>query len=175
MSTRRVQPQGRGLPRRLAEALDGLALAYRAEHNLRWQVFLATLAVTAGFLLGLDRTGWLWLLTSVFLVLGAETVNSAVEAAVDLASPQVQPLARYAKHVAAGAVLMAVAQSLAVAGLVLLPRLLPSLPEWPARLLGRPAVAAVVLAAVGVSLAGALGLLWPWAGPRNGKDERRKP
>lgn len=175
MKARRVPPRGRAFPRRLAEALDGLAQAYRGEHNLRWQVFLAALAITAGFLLGLDRTGWLWLLTSVFLVLGAEVMNSAVEAAVDLASPQVQPLARYAKHVAAGAVLMAAAQSLAVAGLVLLPRLLPSLPQWPARVLGNPVVSLLLLAAMGVSLAGALGLLWPWAGPRNGKDEGRKP
>jgi len=174
MIARQRGPSGcRDFPQRLAEALNGLGLAYRAEHNLRWQVALATLTVTAGFLLQLDRTGWLWLLTSVFLVLGAEVTNSAVEAAVDLASPQVQPLARFAKHVAAGAVLMAVAQSLMVAVLVLLPQLLPSLPGWPARLLAHPVISLLLLAALSVSLAGALGLIWPWAGPRNGKGEPR--
>lgn len=155
---------------RLQEALDGLVLAYRSERNLRWQVAWGSLALTAGFLLELDRGGWLWLLTSIFLVLGAEVTNSAVEAAVDLASPDIQPLARYAKHVAAGAVLMAVAQSLAVAGLVLWPRLLPSLAKWPARVQAHPFSGLLLGLMAVAAFGGALGL----AGrtPREGGEKR---
>lgn len=154
---------------RLREALDGVVLAYRSERNLRWQAALGSLAVAAGFLLGLDRAEWLWLLTSVFLVLGAEITNSGVEAAVDLASPEIQPLARYAKHVAAGAVLMAVAQSLVVAGLVLWPRLLPSVPEWPARVQAHPLLSLCLGVLAVAAFGGALGL-GGWSPPgRNGE------
>lgn len=130
---------------RLWEALDGLYMAYRSERNLRIQVALGTLALAGGFLLDLPAGEWLGLLVAVFFVLALELVNSAVESVVDLASPGMRPLARYAKHVAAGSVLMGVGLSLAVAGLVLWPRLLPSLAGWHGRVTGHPGVATLLM------------------------------
>jgi len=51
------------------------------------------------------------------LVLSLEVVNSAVEAVVDLASPEFHPLAKVAKDAAAGATLVAAVFSVLV-GLV---------------------------------------------------------
>ncbi|MHB9144148.1 MAG: diacylglycerol kinase family protein [Symbiobacteriia bacterium] len=165
---------------RLREALNGLGLAYQSERNLRLQAVMGSLALAAGFLLGLTASDWLWVLTAICLVLGLELANSAVEAVVDLASPQIRPLARYAKHVAAGAVLMGAVFALAVAALVLWPRLWTSLPGWPARLEAHPAAAASLGLLVLLSLAG-VARRWPAAprwedrgGPATGTSRRRK-
>jgi diacylglycerol kinase (ATP) len=56
-------------------------------------------------------------------VLALEGVNTAIEAVVDLASPQYHDLARRAKDVAAGAVLIAALGALIIAALIVLPRL----------------------------------------------------
>lgn len=61
----------------------------------------------AGFFFGISRTDWMFVLTAVFLVLVTELMNTAVEAAVDLAHPRIHPLAKAAKDTAAGAVLLA--------------------------------------------------------------------
>ena len=57
------------------------------------------------------------------LVLGLELVNTALEAVVDLASPELHPLAKVAKDAAAGAVLVASGGAVLVALAVLLPPL----------------------------------------------------
>lgn len=49
----------------------------------------------------------MFVLTAIFLVLVTELMNTAVEAAVDLADPHIHPLAKAAKDTAAGAVLLA--------------------------------------------------------------------
>jgi diacylglycerol kinase len=101
-------------------AFRGLALCLR-ERNFRFHLALA--AYMYGYLLAYDwfvlsRAGWAALLLATALVLGAEAVNTAVEAAVNLASPGRHPLAARAKDAAAGAVLLcalgAVAAGLAV-------------------------------------------------------------
>lgn len=49
----------------------------------------------------------MFVLTAVFMVIVTELMNTAVEAAVDLAQPHIHPLAKAAKDTAAGAVLLA--------------------------------------------------------------------
>ena len=67
---------------------------------------------------------WLVALT-VTLVLVAEMINTVVEAVVDLVSPTYHPLARVAKDVAAGAVLVTAIGSVVVGLFIFLPYLLP--------------------------------------------------
>lgn len=61
----------------------------------------------AGVFFGISKMEWLFVLTAIFLVLVTELMNTAVEAAVDLAEPDIHPLAKAAKDTAAGAVLLA--------------------------------------------------------------------
>ena len=67
---------------------------------------------------GLARWEWLILILSMGCVLVTETVNTAIELAVDLVEPHFHPLAGLAKDVAAGAVLIAVVQALIVGTLL---------------------------------------------------------
>jgi diacylglycerol kinase len=69
------------------------------------------------------ETGLLAVLVSSAVVLVAEMVNTAVEAAVDLASPERRPLAAAAKDAAAGAVLIAAGFAVLVGLLALGPAL----------------------------------------------------
>jgi len=83
----------------------------------------AALAAVAGFWLGLQRLEWLFLLTAIFLVLTMEMLNTALERVVDLFTREYHPLAKLAKNAAAGGALLASLYALAVAVLVLVPRI----------------------------------------------------
>jgi diacylglycerol kinase (ATP) len=74
-------------------------------------------------LLGLARWEWLALVLTITLVLAAEGVNTAVEAAVDVATSQYHPLARVAKDVAAGTVLICAIASVIVGCIIFIPHL----------------------------------------------------
>lgn len=98
-------------------AFRGVGAALRTEVHL-WFHAAATVAVVAlGLYCGLARWEWVAVVLSVGAVWCAELVNTAVEAVVDLVSPQYHPLAGRAKDVAAGAVLI-MALAAAVVGAV---------------------------------------------------------
>lgn len=78
----------------------------------------------AGLILQLTINEWLWLMLAIFLVLIAETLNTIVEAVVDLVVGQTyHELAKRAKDVAAGGVLLAALFAVIVGALVMLPAL----------------------------------------------------
>jgi diacylglycerol kinase len=95
----------------------------RTQRNA-WIHALASLAVVAvGLWLGLDLEHWAVLVLAIAGVWMAEFLNTAMEAVVDLASPQVHPLARVGKDVAAAAVLVTAAAAALVGLLVIGPPL----------------------------------------------------
>lgn len=100
-------------------ALEGVADALATQRHLRIHVAVAALVALFGILLRLPRADLLLLLMAIALVIVAELINTAVELTVDLASPGFDPIARRAKNVAAGAVLIAAVAS-AVIGIVTL-------------------------------------------------------
>ena len=81
-------------------------------------------AVIAGLVLGLTSTEWAVLILTICLVLILEGLNTSLELAVDLASPQLDPRAKAAKDVAAGMVLIAAIGSVAVGIALFGPKLL---------------------------------------------------
>ncbi len=102
-------------PRRFARAVGfacaGWAYAWRTQPPFRIEVAFAVVAVGVALTL---RTGVAAVVLASALVLVAELVNTAVEAAVDLAAPTPHPLAEAAKDAAAAAVLVAAAGAVAV-------------------------------------------------------------
>jgi diacylglycerol kinase (ATP) len=120
------RPKLEGLPRHTSErswwrsfvyAWAGIAYAWRTQRNFRVEVVIGALAITLGILLGVNLAS---ILVMTALVLTLEMVNTALEALVDLSSPTYHPLAKIAKDVAAGAVLMASCISVLVGIAVLL-------------------------------------------------------
>jgi undecaprenol kinase len=104
----------------LARAFDGLALAL-TQRNMRVHVVTGLGVIAGGMVVDLGPGQWLALLSAIFVVLVTESLNCAVEATVDLATAEVRPLARIAKDIAAGAVLLSAIYGLAVALLVFVP------------------------------------------------------
>src|SRR5690349_18347280 len=99
-------------------AFRGWWYFFRTTPNARIHLAFAVGATIAGFWLGLTRVEFAVLWATIGLVITAEFINSAVEAVVDLASPDVHPLAKTAKDVAAGGVLFA-AFAAVVVGVIL--------------------------------------------------------
>ncbi len=90
--------------RSLGFALRGWSHAWRTQAHFRFEGFAALVATGAAVALG---TGVVAVVLACALVLVAELLNTALEAAVDLVAPAPDPRAAIAKDVAAGAVLVA--------------------------------------------------------------------
>ena len=103
-------------------AFQGIAAAAQGR-NFRIQLGIALLAIVLGFIFRITEPEWLAIVVCIGLVLGGECLNTALEAIVDLASPQVHPLAKRAKDAAAGCVLAFSLASLIVALIIFVPRL----------------------------------------------------
>lgn len=88
-------------------AFTGILTAFKEERNMRKHAVSAILVLIAGLVFRISVVEWLFLLLSVTLVIAFEIVNSAIENVVDLASDyHFSMLAKNAKDMAAGAVLV---------------------------------------------------------------------
>ena len=104
-------------------ALDGIGVASKGR-SFRIQLAAGVAVVTAGLLFRISPGEWIAVVLCIGLVLGGECANTALEAMVDLASPDRHPLAKRAKDAAAGAILLFSLTSAVVGAIVFLPRLL---------------------------------------------------
>jgi undecaprenol kinase len=75
--------------------------------NMRVHAVISLGVIAAGIVFRISRMEWLFILAACAFVMAAELFNTAVEAVVDLVSPEAHPLAKAAKDTAAGAVLLA--------------------------------------------------------------------
>jgi diacylglycerol kinase (ATP) len=104
-------------------AFSGLHYLLRTQPNARIHVAITVGVVVLGLWLGLSWSDWAVIAVTTGLVFVAEALNTALEAVVDLASPERHPLAATAKDVAAGAVTLAALVAVIVGLLVLGPLL----------------------------------------------------
>jgi diacylglycerol kinase (ATP) len=87
-------------------AFEGIVYAARTQTNMRLHLIAGALVLAATLYLRLQRPYVIGIVITVAVVLGFELLNTAVEAIVDLLSPEVHPLAKVAKDASAGAVLI---------------------------------------------------------------------
>ena len=106
-----------------ADAWNGIRLVVRTQPNARVHFAATLLAFLLGAFAGLSFGEWAALVTVTALVWVAEALNTAIEMVVDLVSPERQPLAGWAKDVAAGGVLLAAVGAVVVGGILFLPKL----------------------------------------------------
>ena len=99
-------------------AFEGIIHVLRTQRNMRIHFIIAAAVLVAALAVDLSKIELIVLLLSVAFVLIAEMLNTAVEAAVDVASTSFDPMAKLAKDIAAGAVLIAAINALAVGYLV---------------------------------------------------------
>lgn len=104
-------------------AFRGWGHVLRTQKNAWIHSLVATLVVVVGLWLGLSMQDWAILVLTIAMVFTAEFINTAIEAIVDLASPNQHPLAKVGKDVGAGAVLVAALAAIIVGLLILGPPL----------------------------------------------------
>lgn len=112
-----------GVIRSFHYAFAGVGYLFRTQRNARIHLVIGTAACAVGVWVGLTRTEWAVIIFTIALVLILEGLNTAIEAAIDLASPQFHPLAKIVKDLAAGMVLIAAIASIGVGLLILGPPL----------------------------------------------------
>lgn len=100
-------------------AFAGIAYLFRTQRNARIELAIGVVACGFAAWLRISRAEWGVLILTIAFVIILEGINTALEAAVDLASPNRHPLAKTAKDVAAGTVLIAAIASVGV-GLAIL-------------------------------------------------------
>ena len=116
--------KNRDLVSSLEFALTGILTAFKEERNMRKHAVTAIVVILAGFVFQVSRIEWLFLLLSIFLVVAFEIINSAIENVVDLASHyHFSMLAKKAKDMAAGAVLVVSLLAAVIGALIFLPRI----------------------------------------------------
>lgn len=104
-------------------AFHGLWYALRTQRNARVHCVVAILVTIAGILLRISALGFAMLFITIAGVFIAEMFNTVIEVCVDLAQPEYHPLAKIAKDVAAGAVLLSAMLAVVVGLFVLGPYL----------------------------------------------------
>lgn len=104
-------------------ALEGIACVVREERNARIHLAAAAAVIALGIWLGLTTLEWALIVAAIALVFVGEMLNTVVEVVVDLVTPQEHPLAKCAKDVAAGAILLASLAAAIIGILVLGPPL----------------------------------------------------
>jgi diacylglycerol kinase (ATP) len=104
-------------------AFEGIFYLIRTQRNAQIHVGIGLIATILGMLLQISQASWLALVLIITMVLAAEAANTAIEAVVDLASSQRHPLAKIAKDVAAGMVLLTAIGAIVVGCLIFVPPL----------------------------------------------------
>ncbi len=111
-------------------AFSGILYALRTQRNFKVHAAFALAAVVLGFALRIPRWSWLAVVACIAAVIALEVMNTAVEAVVDMVSPEWNELAMRAKDCAAGAVYVAALGSLAIAAIVYIPPVIELVSAW---------------------------------------------
>lgn len=105
-----------------AFAIEGIR-SMCTERNFRIQLLFAAAAIILGLTLSISPAEWLAVALCIGMVLAAESFNSALEDTIDLACPHLDPVAKHAKDVAAGAVLICSITALIIGIAIFAPKL----------------------------------------------------
>jgi diacylglycerol kinase (ATP) len=137
-------------------ATEGIIHVLRTQRNMRIHFLIAVTVLVLALWVGVEKIELIALLLSITFVLMAEMINTAIEGAIDVSTTSFDPMAKLAKDVAAGAVLIATLNAVAVGYLVFSNRIanrssrvLEQVRDAPAELtIGAFAVTVIVVIAV---------------------------
>lgn len=104
-------------------AFEGMFHGLKNELNIKIHAIVAVSVIWLGFWFHLSGLEWVLILLTIGAVISLELLNTAIERVVDLASPEVHPLAKQAKDLAAGAVLFFAFIAVIIGFIIFLPKL----------------------------------------------------
>ena len=95
-------------------AAEGIVHVVRTQRNMRIHFAVAVVVIIAALIVNVTKLELIALCISITFVLIAEMLNTGIEAAIDIATTSFDPMAKIAKDIAAGAVLIASANAIIV-------------------------------------------------------------
>ena len=104
-------------------AFEGIKEAWKTEQNLKIHFIIMLLVIIAGFIFKISLIEWMVCLVLFAIVISLELINTAIETTVDIAMPDINEKAKYAKDIAAGAVLFSAIISVIIGLIIFLPKI----------------------------------------------------
>ena len=104
-------------------AFQGIEEAWKTEQNLKIHFMIMALVIIAGFIFKISLIEWMVCLLLFAIVISLELINTAIETTVDIAMPEINEKAKYAKDIAAGAVLFSAIISVIIGLIIFVPKI----------------------------------------------------
>ena len=104
--------------------IDGLRFINSNEDNFKREILLGIIALILSYILKIDKIEFIIVLTMICLVLTTEIINTAIERTVDLVTKEYHELARIAKDVSAGSVLVTSIFALIIGIIIFMPKII---------------------------------------------------
>ncbi len=105
-------------------AFNGLIFGIKDTRNLKVDILVALIVIIFGFVFKITLIEWTVIILCISMVISLELINSAIEEAVNLAMPNIHPIAKISKDVAAGAVLFSAIASGIIGIIIFLPKII---------------------------------------------------
>lgn len=105
-------------------SLEGLKYAYLNEQSMLIHLLAVIVVIISGIVLKISVTEWLFCICMFGFVMGAELINTAIEATVDLVTEEKRPLAKVAKDTASAGVFILALMSAIVGLTIFIPKVI---------------------------------------------------
>jgi len=105
-------------------AFSGILTALRMERNMRFHFISSIIVLLISIYFSITKIEWIFILFTIGGMFALELLNTAIERVVDLVTADYHPLAKQAKDMAAGAVLVYAALSVVIGIVIFLPYVL---------------------------------------------------
>ncbi len=101
---------------------EGIAAA-ALERNVQIHFFISIIVVVSGFIFEMNKYEWIAVILCIGGMFSLEMMNTAIERTVDMYTEEFHPLAKQAKDIAAGAVLVFAIASVIIGMIIFLPKI----------------------------------------------------
>ncbi|GAM15214.1 diacylglycerol kinase [Mesobacillus selenatarsenatis SF-1] len=102
---------------------EGIAAAAAKERNVQIHLAISVIVILSGFIFSINKYEWIAIILSIGGMVSMEMINTAIERTVDMYTKEYHPLAKQAKDIAAGAVLVFAIASVMIGIIIFLPRI----------------------------------------------------
>jgi len=104
--------------------ISGILYCIKNERNVKIDIIIAILVVLLGFVFKLSKIEWCFIVCVIFFVIVSEMFNTAIEKTVDLYTKEYNEIAKIAKDVSSGAVMLSAICSVIVGCIIFLPKII---------------------------------------------------
>ena len=105
-------------------AFQGIKVNILTERNLAIHFLVMLLVIVCGFVFKISVTEWLISILLFGFVITLELMNTAIETAIDICMPEINPKAKLAKDTSAGAVLVVAIVAVVIGIIIFGPKIL---------------------------------------------------